>query len=276
MIGYQRVANSAFTRNKSNSLPRERCSQRGVSMVETLISLPVLLLIIFSSWQAALVYEAKTTLNHAAFMAARAGALNNMDFDRMYQALDDVLSIIENNDTVRAARGRDDARDIADIFIANPTREVFVGGNAWAISDGGSLVLPNSNLSMRGNAERGGITIQDANILRIKVNYFYQMTVPIVADIYGVLVGSTRGDSVWPTFPLTAVATVHMQSSAVFPSDAGDQGRVLTSACVDDLANGLGSTNTSCASEVFPWINADTVDTDSSGLEYFGKTYRMD
>ena len=50
---------------------------RGVSMVETLIALPVLILFVTSVVQFGLIYRAKLTLEYAAHEAARAGSLNN-------------------------------------------------------------------------------------------------------------------------------------------------------------------------------------------------------
>ena len=46
-------------------------------MVEFLIIFPTLLLLVLGSFQFALIYQAKLTLNHATFMAARQGALKN-------------------------------------------------------------------------------------------------------------------------------------------------------------------------------------------------------
>lgn len=54
-----------------------RRPQRGISMVETLIALPVLVLFTTSVIQFGLIYRAKITLEYAAHEAARAGSLNN-------------------------------------------------------------------------------------------------------------------------------------------------------------------------------------------------------
>jgi Flp pilus assembly protein TadG len=55
----------------------------GQAMVEFLIVLPVMLLLVLGILQFALIYQAKITLNYAAFETARAGSLNNGNRDAM-------------------------------------------------------------------------------------------------------------------------------------------------------------------------------------------------
>lgn len=257
--------------SRSFLLPtRSKRGQQGVSMIETLITMPVMLMLGFSGWQAALMYEAQSTLNHAAFMAARAGSMQNMNFDSMYAAFERTISIIEREDGVRIARGRDDPRDIARIFIANPTVEVFQGGDRWALPPGqctvcgpGEFELPFTHLALRDRTERGGISIQDANILRIKVIYHYELTVPVVGDLIGSFSENPFG-GVIPTFPLTAVATVRMQSPALWSPGGADANALLRNDCVDFLADGSGNRNR-CPNELFQWKAAPDTD-----LQYFG------
>lgn len=52
-------------------------------MVEFLIVLPVLLLLVLGILQFALIYQAKVTLNYAAFETARTGSLNHGSLDKM-------------------------------------------------------------------------------------------------------------------------------------------------------------------------------------------------
>jgi hypothetical protein len=61
--------------------------QRGISMTETLIALPVLILFVMCVVQFGLIYRAKLTLEYAAHEAARAGSLNNgMPLPFMFRA----------------------------------------------------------------------------------------------------------------------------------------------------------------------------------------------
>ncbi len=55
-------------------------------MVEFLIVLPVMLMLVMGILQFALIYQAKITLNYAAFQTARAGSINNASIDAMQSA----------------------------------------------------------------------------------------------------------------------------------------------------------------------------------------------
>jgi len=56
------------------------------AMVEFLIVLPVMLLLVMGILQFAFIYQAKITLNYAAFQTARAGSLNNASMSAMEKA----------------------------------------------------------------------------------------------------------------------------------------------------------------------------------------------
>lgn len=64
-------------RNQPWQRTRGRAAQSGISMTETVIALPVLVLFVMCVVQFGLIYRAKLTLEYAAHEAARAGALNN-------------------------------------------------------------------------------------------------------------------------------------------------------------------------------------------------------
>jgi Flp pilus assembly protein TadG len=67
---------STLERNQKRRLWPRR-SQRGASMTETMIALPVLILFVMCVVQFGLIYRARLTLEYAAHEAARAGSLNN-------------------------------------------------------------------------------------------------------------------------------------------------------------------------------------------------------
>ncbi len=62
---------------------KNRKSMAAQAMVEFLIVLPVMLLLVMGILQFAFIYQAKTTLNYAAFETARAGSLHNADMGAM-------------------------------------------------------------------------------------------------------------------------------------------------------------------------------------------------
>lgn len=61
-------------------------ARKGQAMVEFLIVLPVMLMLVMGILQFALIYQAKITLNYAAFQTARAGSINHASIDNMQLA----------------------------------------------------------------------------------------------------------------------------------------------------------------------------------------------
>src|SRR5690606_41698647 len=59
----------------------------GVAIVETIIVLPIVLVVILGAIQFALIYQAKATLNHAALQAARAGAVEHAHSEAIRRGL---------------------------------------------------------------------------------------------------------------------------------------------------------------------------------------------
>lgn len=159
--------------------------QRGQSMTEFIIVTPVMLLLVFGTIQFALIYQAKTTLNYATFEAARVGALNaarrdpiERGFARgmapLYTHKDDIDSLQEGREQVM----KDIRRGFVCIQRINPPDKAF---KDFAIPDEAGEI-PNDNLKYRSPARgsNSGLTLQDANLLKLKVTYCYPLYVPIV------------------------------------------------------------------------------------------------
>lgn len=235
---------------------RVLASRSGQGMVELLIVIPVMLLLIMGTIQVALIYHAKTTLNYAAFEAVRAGTLHcDKKFqDRFNGCVSDVgqfaavqeglarglaplYSYYEPDSNHRKEmkspalnqvegfqKGRNriyaemsSSLDLVRIERLNPTEKAFVD---FAV--GG--VIPNDNLMFRSSSSAGGseMSLQDANILHIRITYWYPLFVPFVNKLIFrqfVCGGETGGrwslDPVCnandPRIPLTATAVMRMQ-----------------------------------------------------------------
>lgn len=254
---------------------------KGIAMTETLIALPVLLLLVLGGIQLALLWEAKIALNHAALMAARAGSMNSMDFNQMYLALDRNTEVLKRNPGVRARP----INTIAKINVLNPTSEAFrqYGVNNAA----GAVEIPNSSLAFRDRSANGlsKVSIQDANILRIMVVYQFELVVPIVNSILDYITKS-RGPGTFandlPTIPITAVATLRMQTPPTIPplaasslvgpipivdSASGQTSYILDLKCVRYLSREDISPSCSVADITGDW---DTSTDYSSDLVYYG------
>ena len=173
--------------------------QKGQTIIEYLIVLPCLLLLVLGVIQFLFIYQAKTSLNYAAFMGARQGALKNA---AMFSIMDGVASGMTPY-FMRTAIGAtpnsadlSKARRIAtieifnpnstEIRILNPTPEAM---DAFVPLSEMMNEIPNDHLMYR-VANGGGMSIQDANLLKIRVTYCVKLVVPFVDRIiYGVTAG---------------------------------------------------------------------------------------
>jgi uncharacterized membrane protein YgcG len=243
-------------------------------MTETLIALPMFVLLIFLIAELGLMYQAKSVLDVAALAAARSGAIHHGDPGEMRNAAALALTPLYTKDASPAgviegaARARVDttlphtvgSTDITQvpfgpafngagggaqaglkIDILSPTRRMmandfgvmraYVGGSNSSTKE---RVIPNDNLSYRDTRLINGVNVQDANLLKIKVTYLYELKMPLTRYFFTPLMNAnlTRtlfgGEAVGNTadlgwrVPLVAYATVRMQSDFKAASLDGD------------------------------------------------------
>jgi len=177
---------------------------RGQAMIEFVIIIPVLLLLIFGAVQIAFIYSAKTTLNYATFQAARVAATNNATYSSMRRGLiRGMAPLFTNSGALDSMRGdiaagidsggtRRDAVSEVDNFTRfiriNPTSAMIDLTGFGEVIEGGMVALPNDNLMYRpSSVEVDDVNIQDANLLKIRVQYCYKLMVPLVNRIIGSL-----------------------------------------------------------------------------------------
>lgn len=207
--------------------PRARRDERGQAMVEFLVILPAMLMLIFGAVQFALIFHAKITLNYAAYEAARAGSLGHADFHEVREGFARGLAPLysylgPDNDQVaafQAARAKVlqlvDAK-LVRIERLNPSTEAirFYKGE-----------IPNDNLLFRNansnSANKKKVSIQDANLLQLRITYWYPLYVPLINRMIASFVscksewGENQAcDTDKPHIPLTAVAAIRMQTPA--------------------------------------------------------------
>lgn len=188
--------------------------QRGQSMSEFIVVVPVLLLLALGAMQFGLLYQAKATLNLAAFEAARAGALNRGKMDAMVAGLANGLRPLFTHDTSQdqviagfhAAKA--EAAGFARITVVNPDQEAL---KHWRGD------IPNDNLSHSRDATPGGLTIQDANLLKIQVTYCYPLKVAFINRTIVTLAGIGASGFEKKCFdgqrlPISAQGIVRMQT----------------------------------------------------------------
>jgi len=223
---------------------RHAWSQRGASMIEFVIVSPLAILLLLGIIQLALMMVAKQVVNQATLLAARAGAEQNAQLDPMHKALFQALLPFYQNTFDTDAYLRLSKAALAEtidlpspvkIEVLNPSAAVF---NDFGLTDASNhLYIPNDSLEYRDHQYTGpqsGLTIQDANALKIRVTYAYQLKVPLMQSVFKSLMcgfntgvdafgrGSFGAASVTDCLeyylrgrvPIVAYATVQMQSPA--------------------------------------------------------------
>lgn len=250
------------TDHHSAALALSRRRQRGASMTEFIIISPIALLMMLGILQIGLVYMAKLTLNNATFQAARHGANVNANLSEINNSLAKGLipfyiRSVGGQPTVARMtealiRAQADGLLFTRVDLISPSREAYQN---FGLDKDGRRTIPNDNIEYRladaGNTRTGPggrpISIRDANLLKIKVTYGYELKVPLIRTIMRKvmclgaagggsvdawtarnLVGLDIGHCAYYTFnriPLVAYATVHMQSDAIEgASSAGGSG----------------------------------------------------
>lgn len=159
--------------------------QRAQAMVEFLIIIPVLILLIFGAVQAALIYSAKNGLNYATFQAARLGSMNHAQYDDMRRGLVrgmyPMFSHFDNAKTLERT-----AHEVDNFIVITRISPDTAAFGAWATNHGNLLsddeevdAIPNDNLMYR-PMQQNPVSIQDANLLKIRVQYCMPLIVPMV------------------------------------------------------------------------------------------------
>ncbi|MCU7853552.1 MAG: pilus assembly protein [Candidatus Thiodiazotropha sp. (ex Monitilora ramsayi)] len=199
----------------------------GSALVETLIALPVLLLLVMGAVQWGLIYQAKATLNHATFQGARLGALEHATESAIRRGLARGLLPLYSPDSsysgaLRTFHGKvmPDLLTAARIRIINPTREAF---DDFGQTVKGRRELPNERLYRASTAigAKSGVNLQDANLLKVEVTYGYPLHTPFVGPLISTLgvrlpglTAFERAQYTVGRIPIVSTAMVRMQSRA--------------------------------------------------------------
>ena len=185
---------------------RSSARSRGISMVESLIALPLLFMVGLGAVQFALVMHARQALNFALIEAARAGSVGHAEAGAIRSGLSRGLVpwLYGANDLgeyainlARAAVHIRQGEAIGWMHLAqlSPTNASF---DDWAEpardANGGLMAdvreIPNDNLVARAEASgapavgaASGQTLADANLLRLRLDYGVPLVVPVVGRL---------------------------------------------------------------------------------------------
>ena len=180
----------------NRSEPQQRL-QEGQAMVEMVVVIFTVLLLLLGILQFALVYNAKSVLNYATFEAARMGAVNHGSPEAMKYALAQKLAAARpspaNTQLLDSAYARLQASQALMIEEIESNENVCIerispmasSGHWGAVASGSGYdqEIPNSHLLYRENTPDSGqgISIQDANLLKIRVTYCHPLVVPVIS-----------------------------------------------------------------------------------------------
>ncbi|THF64574.1 pilus assembly protein [Pseudothauera nasutitermitis] len=211
--------------------------QRGAAMIEFIVVGPVLTLLGLASMQYGLLFFQKNHLNHATFMAARAGSVAHADLGQIRMALVRALVPMHGGGGSTAelaashARAQTEVSQYSRLELLNPTRESFDDWNSAELEEKyGRRAIPNANLAASDPTQVGassGQSLHDANLLKLRITYGYRPGVPLVGPIYRrYLAWLDTGEDAFKSglieagrIPLVMHVTVRMHSDALEPDD---------------------------------------------------------
>lgn len=204
--------------------------QQGQSLTEFIVAISGFGILLLSLLQIILFYRAKATVDYAAMEAARAGALHGADMKAMQSGFARGLTPLYATATASPtavgtyeAYGKAlldiEAFRVGSITVISPTGSAY--DDFKEAQYDGSMALPNDSLNFRSSTtgSRSGLSVQDANILKIEVSYDYPMIVPLMDKFlagFNVakldLVRTAKDGHTVYSIPIVSSAMVRMQS----------------------------------------------------------------
>jgi Flp pilus assembly protein TadG len=186
----------------------DQCTQRGAetgqSATEFLIILPALVFLVFGIIQFGLLYQTRATLNHATLLAARAGAMHNGNSGEMRAALARGLAPLFASEAspegyaAALAKAQVEASEVyAAVDVLNPTADALSDFGRGRLDGGAGSELPNDTLNYRTTAPgaKSKLSIQDANLLHLRVTYCVRLLVPVIDRILYATVNTLTPDT---------------------------------------------------------------------------------
>jgi len=215
---------------------KRNCTQQGASLVEFLIVAPVMGLLGMGTLQAGLLYHHKSILNYATYEAARVGATRHAQHKPMRKELGIRLAPIKGGDgslekaafamahtavEVESPIGLNGAiAPPTKLTILSPDENAFTHWGQASLEHNNRRVIPNSHLKHQGAEVLGGLSLQDANLLKIEVTHGVEMKVPVIGKLMTSIMPVLDDNPdhrlyyLSGRFPIKSTATVRMQSEA--------------------------------------------------------------
>ena len=163
-------------------------------MIEFAVVGPIVTLLGLAILQYGMMFFAKNQMNHAAFMAARAGSTGNAKLDAVVKAYKRALVPLYGGGlnaaelAVSYAKAEGDVDASAKIELLNPTKESFTDFNDASLQQKyGARAIPNGGQAYKSPTDIGansGQSIQDANLIKLRITHGYEPKVLLVKQIY--------------------------------------------------------------------------------------------
>lgn len=219
--------------------PHPRATIHGAATIEfTIVAITALLPLVLGILQLGLLYVAKHTVQHATFLAARAGAVENGSRDAMRRYFaKGLVPLYARSAADLSGRGSTAAvteafaRALLDAGRPDRTRIAVVNPTAASFDDferrqNGVLQIPN-RFARTPVGPASGQSLADANVLRIRIDFCAELVVPFVDRLITATLRSLDPDPfrqqcyLGRRMPVVGYATVQMHSalrrSAVAP-----------------------------------------------------------
>ncbi|MDP2197899.1 MAG: pilus assembly protein, partial [Sulfurimicrobium sp.] len=213
--------------------------QHGSAMIEFTVVGPIIMLLGLAMLQYSLLFFAKNQINYAGFMAARAGSMSHAGESEIREAYAKALIPLygggQNSAELATAYGKagTDVAGHARIELLNPTRESFDDWNDPYLQNtvgNGKRVIPNGGQAYKNPDTIGaasGQSIQDANLLKLRITHGYEPKIPVIRTIYTrYLQWLDTGEDAYYSqqvnagrIPIVGHVTVQMQSDAIEPGN---------------------------------------------------------
>ncbi len=210
-------------------------------MVEFVAVGPAITILGMAVLQYSLMFFAKNQINHASFMAARAGSVAHATIDSIEAAYTRALIPLygggENSQELMASHAKvvaDMTPNTLRIEVLNPTQESFddfaKDPNLNAFFS--TRAIPNTAISFRSELDQvgptSGQTLQDANLLKLRITHGYQPKVWLLGMIHSkYLAWMDTGNDKFVTqliasgrIPMVTHVAIEMQSEALEQKDA--------------------------------------------------------
>jgi len=209
---------------------------RGAAMVEFTVVAPLITMLGLLVLQWALVTNARQQIDHATFMAARAGSSDHANLQSMQAAwVRNLVPLYGGGlDSAALAQARQraaiDSERHSRLRVLNPSRESFDDWHDSRLSARyGRRAIPNGQLAFKpatAPGPRSAQTLHEANLLKLWVTHGYPLQVPLAGRLVGFLLRwADDGQDAFYTallangrLPLHSHVVLHMQSDPLEPA----------------------------------------------------------